>query len=345
MNKTETIHLHLHNFFTFYIPVERNMSAATIRTYKQSINSFRKYLENEKNIKFKDLSFNHFSKENVVSFLVWLRDNQHVSTNTLNLRLTSIKTFVRYCGEKDISLMNYYTQLLDIHKFTGGKNPAVEYLTEIQLKLLFTIPDMKTRLGRRNRFLMIIAYEIGARIQELLSIKICDIIIAEEEKTVRIRIHGKGNKIRYIPLLSDVKKYLDVYLREFHPLMIDDEYLFYTIHNGCKTQMKPGAVDAILKKYAQQALARDPNFPQNLHEHMLRHSIAMAMYKKGIPLSYIRDFLGHSSYESTRIYAYADEETIKASLEAVGSSINETSEKQKKWKSSEESLLKFCGLV
>ena len=82
-----------------------------------------------------------------------------------------------------------------------------------------------------------------------------------------------------------------------------------------------------------------------MHAHILRHSIAMAMYKKGIPLSYIGDFLGHSSVETTAIYSYSDEETITEVLEAanqIGTVDKPT--KHKEWKGREQYLLEFCGL-
>ena len=97
-----------------------------------------------------------------------------------------------------------------------------------------------------------------------------------------------------------------------------------------------------MKKYARLAYNGDPSFPINLHAHMLRHSIAMAMYKKGIPISYIKDFLGHKSLETTSVYSYADGETIKNALESVQDIPN--LKQQKKWKGKEEYLLEFCGL-
>jgi len=108
--------------------------------------------------------------------------------------------------------------------------------------------------------------------------------------------------------------------------------------------MKPGTVDYFMKKYGKLAHIKDITFPENLHAHMLRHSIAMAMYKKGIPISYIRDFLGHSSIETTTIYSYADEETITKAIESVGNDENTTTQKQKNWKGKEQYLLEFCGL-
>lgn len=342
MKNSNDFHSHLRNYFIYYLPVERKMSEQTIRTYKQAINCYRTFLKTS-GIQFENVCFDHFSKEKIAAFLVWMRAERKASPSTINLRLTAIKSFLRYCGERDIALMHYYTQATSIHRVKKEQKATVDYLTEKQLKVLFKIPDIQTRLGRRNRFLMIFAYETGARIHEILGLKLSDII--ETDGMVRIRIQGKGNKIRYVPLLIGVLNHLKAYCKEFHPLMKEDEYLFYTIHDGIKTQMKPGTIDAFLKQYAKIAISEDPQFPENLHEHMLRHSIAMAMYKKGIPLSYIRDFLGHSSVESTRIYAYADDETIRMSLEAVDGLIENNDIKSKRWKNSENSLLKYCGLT
>ncbi|MFW6263810.1 MAG: tyrosine-type recombinase/integrase, partial [Thermotogota bacterium] len=94
------------------------------------------------------------------------------------------------------------------------------------------------------------------------------------------------------------------------------------------------------------AHATDTAFPEGLHAHMFRHSIAMSMHKNGIPISYIRDFLGHSSIETTSVYSYADEETITKALEPVNfeGTTGKTVKKQKNWKGKEQYLLEYCGL-
>ena len=164
---------------------------------------------------------------------------------------------------------------------------------------------------------------------------------------VKVRILGKGTKIRYVPLMNSTVKHLDAYLAEFHVSLENDNYLFYTVHDGKHTQMKPGTVDHFLKKYGRRLHESDPEYPAELHAHMLRHSIAMAMYKKGIPISYIKDFLGHSSLMSTAVYSYADEETISKALESVDHEDfnNSGLHKEKKWKGNEAHLLEYCGLV
>ena len=335
----------LRDFLTGYLIKRRNFSDKTVRSYRQTLNLLRNYFREEKSINFDKVDFSCFSRSSIYDFVMWLKDARNNSAQTLNLRLSAIKSFLKYCSEEDMELMPVYLDVSSIHAFKEFKKPCVEYLTQEQLKLLFSLPDITTRLGRRDRFFLIFAYETGARMQELLNLQISCII--RSDISVRVRIHGKGNKIRYVPLLGITVKHLDSYLAEFHKKSQPATFLFYTIHDSQHTQMKPGTVDYFMKKYGKLAKEADNTFPEGLHAHMLRHSIAMAMYKKGIPISYIRDFLGHSSIDTTTVYSYADEETITKALEAVdheGSPGKATTVKHKNWKGKEEYLLEYCGL-
>ena len=112
-------------------------------------------------------------------------------------------------------------------------------------------------------------------------------------------------------------------------------------------------MNSFLSSYAKQMHEMDPTFPKSLHCHVLRHSIGMAMYKAGIPISYIKDFLGHSSIDSTAVYAHADNDAMAEALRSVDqealpekdSKGNVVSVPEKKWKGKEDYLLHFCGLV
>jgi len=332
----------IRKYITVYLAVYKKFSQKTIKAYKKTLKKFRIYIQDQNGIRFTAMDFTYFSKSNVYDFLVYLRDEKKNATSTLNQRLSAIKSFLKYCAEEDISLGSFYLDVSKIHKFKGEKNTTVEYLTQPQLKLLFSIPDVKVRIDRRNRFIMILLYESGARIEEFVNIKLGDLIHGD---TMLLRLLGKGNKVRFIPLLDPTVAHLDAYLQEFHPNSNNDNYLFYTIHNHAQTKMTSGTIDHLLKKYAATAAESDMLFPLNLHAHMLRHSISMTMYKMGIPLSYIKDFLGHSDISSTSIYAYSDSDTIVKALESVEHEPLKTESKPgKKWKDREAELLAYCGL-
>ena len=332
----------LRDFLTDYLIKRRNFSEKTAKSYRQTLNLLRVYFREENGINFDKMDLSCFTRSSIYDFLIWLKDVKKNSTQTLNLRLSAVKSFLKFCGEEDMELMSVFLDVSTIHAFKGARKPCVEYLTQEQLKLIFTIPDITVRIGRRDRFFLILAYETGGRIQEILDLQLSSIV--RNDKNARVRIHGKGNKVRYVPLLGSTVKHLDSYLAEFHKGSPKDAFLFFTIHDSLHTQMKPGTVDYFLKKYGKMAHVIDGTFPESLHAHMFRHSIAMAMYKKGIPISYIRDFLGHSSIETTTVYSYADEETITKALESVEHDENITTQKQKNWKGKERYLLDFCGL-
>lgn len=335
----------LRSFLADYLITKRNFSEKTVKAYRQAMNLLRGYLQEEKGISFDRVDFSCFTRGGIYDFLLWLKDVRNNSARTLNLRLAAIKSFLKYCSEENMELTAVYLDIAGIHAFKSAKKPCMEYLVPEHLKLIFSIPDVTKRLGKRDRFFMILAYETGARIQELLDLQLSSII--RNDTGVRIRIHGKGNKVRYVPLLGMTVQHLETYLNEFHKGSSPDTFLFYTIHDSRKTQMKSGTVDYFLKKYAALANESDETFPKGLHAHMFRHSIGMAMYKKGIPISYIRDFLGHSSIETTAIYSYSDDETITKALEAIDHEQLDEKQttKKKNWKGKEQYLLEYCGLA
>ena len=341
MKKNKDFHDWISEFFCGYLTAKRNYSDKTVKSYKDTFNLLRKYFDSELGIKFININFDNCNKENIYSFLLYLRDEKSNSASTINLRLSAIKSFFKYCGEEEIELYKHYTKIKTIHNFKGSKKNKVEYLTSQQLKLLFEAPDIGLKIGRRDRFLMILMYETGMRLNEILSLKLENIISSGED--VEIKIFGKGAKYRTVLLLKPAIKHLNVYLKEFHPLNNQSDYLFYVNHSGRRDKLSPGTVDAFLKKYAHKINEENDDFPINLHAHMLRHSVAMSMYKNGIPISYVKDFLGHSDISTTSIYAYADNEDIKKALEAVQKNIPSSNVKEKKWRGKEKDLLKYCG--
>lgn len=344
------IHNLIHDFLVSYIPVQRKLSDRTEKNYHDSLDQYRKYLKEHKEISFDKLTFDDFSKSNVYDFLTWLSNNKQRSVNTVNLRLAAIKAFLKFCAEEDISLTQYYMDIKSIIRFKDTTTvKKLKYLRTDQLEWIFSEPDKQTHMGRRDRFFMMFAFETGGRIDELLKITLNDII--ERNGITYIILRGKGNKVRENPLPEDMVPLLKAYIHEFHGHSDNDDYLFYTVHDHKHTKMNPRTVNKFLEKYALRVHEKHSDFPLDLHAHMFRHSIGMSMYKSGIPLSYIRDFLGHSSVETVSIYAHADGETISSALAKVNelnpilknSTENAVSSPEKKWKNNEEFLLTYCG--
>ena len=331
-------------FLREHLPVRRKASDKTIRSYRQSIKQFAAWSREERGVRFDEMRFADLSRDAACAFLVWLRDERGLSPQTLNLRLSAIKAFLRFCGEEDVELAGLYLSVSSIRPFKGASSPGIKHLEPVQLRELFSEPDVSTRIGRRDRFLMILAYESGTRMQELLDLT-CD-RIGECGGYVTPGVHGKGGKARIVPLASQAVEHLDAYMAEFHPGPDPEGWLLFTVHGGKRTKMSPGTVDHLLKKYAASIHARDPSFPEGLHAHTLRHSIATAMYRAGSPIPYTRDFLGHADPSTTMVYAHADGGAIASAVEAASRQVaTPVTPAERRWKGREQYLLELCGLA
>lgn len=298
-------------------------------------------MDKEKSVPFYKITFDMLTYENLSSFIDWLSDTRGCSASTCNQRHACLCSFFKYAALSDPGLMIHYMDVKKIPIKKASREP-VKYLSEAALKAIFKQPDIRTVKGRRNRTLLILLYDTGARISEILNLRINDIIINSGSPCVYL--HGKGNKTRCIPLFDNTVIHIKRYLEEFYKSSKGQDYLFYTDIKGIRKPMSEDNVSIFLKKYAREARKSCSEVPEKIHCHLLRHTKAMDMYKSGIPLTYIKDFLGHASLNTTNIYAYANLEMMRAALEPLSNGKNPPKNDEGIWKNNDEMILKLCGL-
>jgi site-specific recombinase XerD len=298
----------------------------------------------EKTISFTNISFDMINHDVIYKFLAWLQNTRGCEAATKNHRLAAIKSFLHYCAFEDPALMAIYLDIQNVRSQKVTRN-RVEYMSETALKILLEQPDPNTRCGLRNRFFMILLYDTGARIQEILDLKLKDIHL--KDQTPSIYLTGKGNKTRAVPLMDKTIAHLQEYMKTFHSDgdLKNDQYLFYILIKGLKGKMSDDNVSYFLKHYAGSAHQICSEVPLQMHAHLFRHTRAMHLYQAGIPLSYIKDFLGHVSINTTDIYASTDTSMMRAALEKIDKRDgNQSSTVEPKWQDNEEMILKLCGL-
>ncbi|MHB8280250.1 MAG: tyrosine-type recombinase/integrase [Candidatus Humimicrobiaceae bacterium] len=334
---------HLKGFLTVYLPKQKCCSKNTIKSYRETLNLLRIFIQTEKNIPFVKITFDILGYDLICQFLDWLKDKRKCSAATRNQRLAVINSFLSYAAMQDPALMSFCVKVKKIPLQKTGPQ-RVEYMGQTALKTVIEQPNVTKKNGFRDRFFMILLYDTGARVQEILDLKLKDFQLGSS--TPFVYLTGKGSKTRAVPLMGKTIKHLNGYLARFHSDGTGDneQYLFYTTINSCKKRMSEENVSSFMKRYGESARRACPDVPTRVYPHLFRHSRSMHLYQMGIPLSYIKDFLGHSNINTTSIYASADITMMKNALENVSKKDATGKIEIPVWQGDEDMILTLCGL-
>ena len=302
------------------------------------------YLKKIENLKLSKVSFEKISRQTVEYYLDWLESVRNCCISTRNHRLSCIRSFYKYAADRDITIaaLSFEFEKIPIKKTMKGHQ--IKYFEEDALKSILHQPDTRTKKGIRNLFFMILMYDTAARNQEILDLKVSDIHVSA--KNSYVVISGKGSKTRIVPLMQKTIEHYNNYLRIFHDGKISDDLLFYVVQKGHRQVMSCDNVEKFIKKYGKNARVQNSKVPKTLHPHLFRHSRAMHLYRGGMPLPLLSEWLGHIQLETTMIYAYADTKMKRDAIEKATSSISPLKHGQEvtSWQDDDELIKRLYGL-
>lgn len=340
MQKTD-LPFYVTNFFAVYLPGQKNLSKNTIASYAVTFKLFFTFCQDKKDILPEKLKLSMINENLITDFLDWLEADRKCSIATRNQRLVSLHSFFRFVLVKEPAYMDTFIKILNI-PYKKTPKTVVPYLSEEQMKILLAQPDGKKWSGFRDKVMLSVLYDSGARVQELVDLKIKDV---RTEAPAVITLHGKGNKIRQVPLMSSTASLLKNYLDKYEPVSgvaKGDQPLFV---NQKKQALSRWGITYVINKYVNKAKS-EPGFcvDFNITPHVFRHSKAVHMVRAGINLIYIRDFLGHVDCSTTEIYAKIDTETKRKAIEKACKDIF-PEEKAVDWTADEDLMSFLEGLV
>lgn len=301
---------YLTEFLSVYLPSQKNVSKNTIHSYRDVFKLLIKYCQESIGIPAERITLDVLSSKLITDFLEWLETERRCSVSTRNQRLAAIHSFFRYVQAEEPASLFHFQKVIAIPVKKAQKK-GVEHLTPEATKLLLEQPDRSCPKGRRNLTLMSVLYDTGARVQELIDIKVGDVTL---DAPVVITLTGKGNKTRRVPIMKNTASLLERYIFENQ---LDkpwkNEYPLFT--NNQNNKLTREGVSYIISKYVTSARKTSTLVPSKVKSHMLRHSKAMHLLQAGVNLIYIRDFLGHVDIKTTEIYARTDTETKRKAIE------------------------------
>jgi len=255
------------NFWVFardylhaYMPRARRLSPRTVQAYRISLECFIGYLTDGQGVDREDVTFDHLERPYLKAWLTWMSEQKGYTPNTIALRLSAIKAFLAYRAAEDITLVALHQGAQALRAPASPRKP-IEYLTGDQTRAVLGAFTGKTAKSRRNRMLLILLYETGARVSEITDLALTDLSL---EEPAHLRLTGKRNKTRTVPLTEATTAHLGVYLAEFHPdrdRLPASRPVFYSNHRGQPTALSVDTVAAVLKTAASTARATCPTVP------------------------------------------------------------------------------------
>ncbi|MBT2738088.1 site-specific integrase [Bacillus sp. ISL-7] len=304
----------LTRYLSQYLPGQRNVSTNTIKSYRDTFKQLLKFCDTELQKCPESLTLNIIKSETVQNFLLWLEKSKGISINTRNQRLAAIHSFYRFVQMENPENIFECQRILSI-PFKKREIKPIDYLTQECLKVLFEQPNTNTTKGRRDLTIMVLLYDTGARVQELIDLKAGNIRLAQP---ATVLLKGKGGKSRYVPIMGKTRDLLENYLKE-HYLLENGKQNHPLFYNSTRHPFTRPGITYILEKYLIIAKELHPElmFPNKLNPHMMRHTKAMHLLEAGVNLIYIRDLLGHVNVSTTEHYARTNSQIKRKALESA----------------------------
>jgi site-specific recombinase XerD len=288
----------LQQFFVDYLLNQRRASARTIAAYRDTFRLLLEFLVRELGRQPADLTFADLSAPHVLAFLTYLELERHNCVRSRNARLAAIRAFVRYVGLREPALLASTQPVLAI-PVKRCERPLIGFLSREHVEALLDAPDSSTWSGRRDRVMFATLYNTGARVSELVGMRIADLTLVP---AAAVRIRGKGRKERCIPLWRRTAEQLRGWIQHLPDL--PDQPLFPNRAGG---EMTRTSVAERLKLATKTAGERYPDLArQRVSPHIVRHSTAMHLLQSGVDITVIALWLGHENPATTHTYIEAD---------------------------------------
>lgn len=279
--------------FKRYLLLERNLSGNSIEAYMNDVRKLQAYCD------FKSLTLQEVQTKHLQQFLMYLNEFS-ISPFTQARLLSGLKTFFAFL-QIEYDRSDNPASLIESPRLSR-KIPSVLNIEEIDA--LIAAIDLSSSEGMRNKAILEMLYGCGLRVSELVNLKISNLFLDVEF----IKVEGKGNKERLIPVGQQAIKFLKIYLAEVRPQYpIKSDYEDYVFLNRRGAKLSRVMVFLIIK-----SLAATINLQKEISPHTFRHSFASHLVEGGADLRAIQDMLGHESITTTEIYTHIDKEYLQS---------------------------------
>lgn len=299
----------LQSFFQQRLVAQRGASAQTVASYRDTFELLLRYAEKATRRSPSALTLDDLDAPLVLAFLDHLEAQRGNCPRTRNLRLTAIRSFMRYASVREPAALPVAQRVLAIPAKRFDR-PALEFLSRQEVRALLDAPDRSTWSGQRDAVLLATLYNTGARVSEITRLRVADVLT---DRASALHLHGKGRKERVVPLWKTTATQLQAWMRRIDPG--PDTPVF---PNRAGTRLSRFGVENRLAAALAIASKRCPSLAgRRISPHTIRHSTAMHLLQSGVDITVIAMWLGHEDPSTTHLYVEADLAMKEAALRRV----------------------------
>jgi site-specific recombinase XerD len=298
----------LRQFFSDYLPAIRGVSPNTIQSYRDTMVLLLRFVAQTKQLDPVRLDLSDLLPEDVLVFLTYLETDRHNLPSTRNVRVAAIHAFFRHVATQCPEHLEQAQRILSIPLKRAQTRP-IDYLEYQELCAVFESVDRSHADGRRDYALLVTMFNTGARVQEVVDLKVGDLQLT---KPFQVRLDGKGRKVRFCPIWPQTADLLRHLCAETG---IADQASAPLFRNHRGEPITRYGIRYILARHCERAKATCPSLVgKRLHPHSMRHSTAIHLLKSGVDLVTVSHWLGHASINTTNRYTAIDLEMKREAI-------------------------------
>jgi integrase/recombinase XerD len=284
--------------FKAYLQLERSLSENSVLAYLSDMEKFTQFLLNNglqkppSDIQLPDLQ----------QFIKWIAELGMTQTSQARI-ISALRTFYKYCLLEDITTVDP-TTLLEAPKL---KRTLPDVLSIDEIENILAQIDLSTPEGTRNKAILETMYSCGLRVSEVVNLQLSQLFL----DVGFVRVIGKGNKERLVPIGSSAVKYITIYvntIRNHQTIQTGEEDIVFLNRRG--KRLTRVMIFLIIKDLVKKA-----GIKKTISPHTFRHSFATHLVEGGADLRAVQEMLGHESITTTEIYTHLDREFLRKTLE------------------------------
>jgi integrase/recombinase XerD len=288
----------LQEFFCRRLINQRNASACTVAAYRDTFRLLLQYLEQHRKKQPVDVTMADLDAPAILGFLDHLQTVRKNSIRTRNSRLAALRSFMKYATTRDPASLPIIQRVLAI-PFKRYERRLLGFLSREEVQAVLEAPNPSTWSGQRDRVMFSLFYNTGARVSEIVALRVGDVSLA---RSASVSIRGKGRKERSVPLWKPTVTALKQWMKR-----IDHSPASPLLPNATGAPLTRSGVEHRLKRAVQAAAQKHASLKtRSVSPHTMRHTTAMHLLQSGADLSVIALWLGHESITTTHVYTAAD---------------------------------------